>query len=109
MAIRGEGPPPELPGETDEGVWPYLGVGCITAFSGMMACAMIAVLIAKFVGYARGCTADAETGAPCDWLTYALRGGLLGLVLVPTIVIRRMRKGRMAARNSERGNGSGTR
>ena len=69
--------------------------------SGMMGSAMIAVLLAKVVGYASGCSADAETGAPCDWLTYALRGGLLGLVLVPTIVIRRMRKTRAASRNSE--------
>ncbi|MEO7456673.1 MAG: hypothetical protein ABIY52_10455 [Gemmatimonadaceae bacterium] len=82
------------PGETKDGVAPYLAVGCLTAFSGMMACAMIAVLVAKIVGYARGCPADGETGAPCDWLTYALRGGLVGLVLVPTIVLRRMRRGR---------------
>jgi len=62
---------------------------------------MIAVLVAKIVGYATGCAADGDTGAPCDWLTYALRGGLLGLVVVPTIVIRRMRKTRAASRNSE--------
>ena len=99
---RGPSGPPVQPGQTDDGVWPYLGVGCLTAISGMMACAMIAVLIAKIVGYARGCTADAETGAPCDWLTYALRGGLAGLILVPTIVIRRMRRGRAASRNTEK-------
>ena len=100
--------PPE-PGETDDGVWPYLGVGCLTGVSGMMAFAMIAVLLAKFVGYARSCAPESETGAPCDWLTYAVRGGLLGLIVVPTIVIRRMRKGRAAARNAEgRGSRSGT-
>ena len=92
---------PESTGQTSEGVWPYVGVGCLTAISGMMASAMIAVLLAKLVGYATGCTADSETGAPCDWLTYALRGGLLGLIVVPTIVIRRMRKARAASRNSE--------
>ena len=92
---------PEASGQTSEGVWPYVGVGCLTAVSGMMGSAMIAVLLAKIMGYASGCSADAETGAPCDWLTYALRGGLLGLVLVPTIVIRRMRKTRAASRNSE--------
>jgi hypothetical protein len=95
------------PGQTDDGVWPYLGVGCLTAVSGMMAFAMISVLLAKIVGYARGCAADAETGAPCNWYTFAVRGGLIGLVVVPTIVIRRMRKGRAAARN-ERGSGSGS-
>ena len=92
---------PEASAQTSEGVWPYVGVGCLTAVSGMMGSAMIAVLLAKIVGYASGCSADAETGAPCDWLTYALRGGLLGLVLVPTIVIRRMRKTRAASRNFE--------
>ncbi|CAN5467438.1 hypothetical protein BH09GEM1_BH09GEM1_08650 [soil metagenome] len=93
---------PEASRQTTEGVWPYLGVGCITAISGMMGSAMIAVLLAKMVGYARGCPADAETGAPCDWLTFAVRGGLLGLILIPTFVIRRMRKVRSAARNSSK-------
>jgi hypothetical protein len=100
---------PDEAGQTDDGVWPYLGVGCMTAFSGMMAFAMISVLLAKIVGSVRGCAPDAETGAPCNWATYALRGGLLGLIVVPTYVIRRMRKGRTAARNSDvRGSGSGT-
>ncbi|MEP6620699.1 MAG: hypothetical protein ABJE47_15345 [bacterium] len=88
-------------GQTSEGVLPYLAVGCLTAASGLMGSAMIAVLLAKIVGFATGCAADAETGAPCNWLTYALRGGLLGMVLIPTIVIRRMRKTRAASRNSE--------
>ena len=91
---------PESSRETTEGVWPYLGVGCLTAVSGMMGSAMIAVLLAKIVGYARGCSADTETGAPCDWFTFAVRGGLLGLIVIPMIVIRRMRKVRSAARNS---------
>ena len=92
---------PEGSGHTSEGVWPYVGVGCMTAISGMMGSAMLAVLLAKLVGYTTGCAADGETGAPCDWLTYAVRGGLLGLILVPTIVIRRMRKARAASHNSE--------
>ena len=91
--------PPEPQGEPDDGVWPYLGIGCMTALSGMMASAMISVLLAKIVVYARGCAADAETGAPCDWYTFAVRGGLIGLVAVPTIVIWRMRKSR-ASRTS---------
>jgi hypothetical protein len=108
MANPQNGAPNEA-GQTDDGVWPYLGVGCMTAISGMMAFAMISVLLAKIIGGVRGCAADAETGAPCDWLTYAVRGGILGLIVVPTFVIRRMRKGRAAARNSDvRGTGSGT-
>jgi hypothetical protein len=92
---------PDRPGESETGVWPYLGVGCLTGFSGLMAGGVIAVLIAKGVGYARGCTADVETGAPCDWLTYWLRGAIIGLIVVPTFVIWRMRKVRAASRNSE--------
>jgi hypothetical protein len=92
---------PDRPGESETGVWPYLGVGCLTGFSGLMAGGVIAVLIAKGVGYALGCTADVETGAPCNWLTYWLRGAIIGLIVVPTFVIWRMRKVRAASRNSE--------
>jgi hypothetical protein len=88
-------------GETSEGVWPYLGVGCLTAVSGMMAFGVIAVLLAKAVGWASHCAPDADTGAPCDWLTYWLRGAILGMIIVPTFVIWRMRKARSAHRNSE--------
>ena len=92
---------PKGSGETGEGVWPYLGVGCLTAVSGAMAFGVIAVLLAKFVGWTRHCAADVETGAPCDWATYWLRGAVLGLILVPTIVIWRMRKVRARGKNSE--------
>jgi hypothetical protein len=91
---------PDASGETSEGIWPYLGVGCLTAISGAMAFGMIAVLVAKLVGWARGCTPDAETGAPCGWATFWLRGAVLGLLLVPTVVIWRMRRAR-AARQSK--------
>jgi len=92
---------PEGSGQTGEGIWPYLGVGCLTGVSGMMAFGVIAVLLAKAVGWAHGCAAEAETGAPCNWATYWLRGAVIGLILVPTIVIWRMRKVRAASRNSE--------
>jgi ABC-type phosphate transport system permease subunit len=88
-------------GEPESGVWPYVGVGCMTAVVGFFGSAMIAVLIAKGVGAATGCTPDADTGAPCNWLTYAVRGGLLGLVIIPTIVLRRMRKVRTTPEHSE--------
>ena len=91
---------PESSGETSEGVWPYLGVGCLTAVSGAMAFGMIAVLVAKGVGWAAKCAPDADTGAPCNWLTFWVRGAILGLVLVPSVVIWRMRKAR-ANRKSE--------
>lgn len=92
---------PEASGETGGGVWAYLGVGCLTAVSGMMAFGMIAVLLAKAVGWSRRCAPEAETGAPCDWLTFWLRGALVGLIVVPTYVIWRIRKSRSASKNSE--------
>jgi hypothetical protein len=92
---------PGSAGQTSEGVWPYLGVGCLTAVSGMMAFGVLAVLLAKVVGWSSGCASDADTGAPCNWLTYWLRGAVLGMIVVPTFVIWRMRKARSAHRNSE--------
>ena len=88
-------------GQTDGGVWPYLGVGCLSAIAGLAAGGMIAVLIAKVVGAVTGCRAEAETGAPCDWSIYWTWGARIGLVLIPTVVLWRMRKSRIASRNSE--------
>lgn len=88
-------------GQTDDGVWPYLGVGCLSAIAGLAAGGMIAVLIAKVVGAVTGCRAEAETGAPCDWSVYWTWGARIGLILLPTIVVWRMRRSRIASRNSE--------
>ena len=96
-----EAGPDRGPGETADGVWPYLGVGCLTAVAGLVAGGMIAVLIAKIVGAVTGCRADPDTGAPCDWSVYWTWGARIGLILVPTIVLWRMRKVRAASRNSE--------
>ena len=88
-------------GETPEGVWPYLGVGCLSAVVGLAGGGMIAVLIAKVVGGVTGCHAEVETGAPCDWSIYWTWGARIGLILVPTVVLWRMRKVRTASRNPE--------
>ena len=92
---------PAAAGETSHGIWPYLGVGCMTAIAGLVAGGMIAVLVAKVVGSLQGCKPDADTGAPCDWTTYWTWGARIGLVLLPTVVILRMRKARSASRNSK--------
>jgi hypothetical protein len=88
-------------GETSEGVWPYVGVGCITTVVGFFGTGMIAILVAKAVGAATGCPVEPETGAPCNWYTYAIRGGLLGMIALPSFIIWRMRKARAAHKNSE--------
>jgi hypothetical protein len=82
----------------------------MTAIAGLVAGGMIAVLVAKIVGSLQGCTPDAETGAPCNWSAYWTWGARIGLVLLPTVVIMRMRKARAASRNSKsRGDRSGSR
>ena len=91
----------DAPGQTAEGVWPYLGIGCLTAVSGLAAGGMIAVLIAKIVGSIIGCRADADTGAPCNWSVYWTWGARIGFVLLPTFVLWRMRRVR-SARNSRK-------
>jgi hypothetical protein len=63
---------------------------------------MIAVLVAKLVGSVRGCAPVTESGAPCDWASYWTWGARVGLVLLPTIVLWRMRvKRAVSKRNSE--------
>jgi hypothetical protein len=64
---------------------------------------MVAVLIAKIVGALSRCGADAETGAPCNWGTYWLRGALIGLVLLPSVSIWLFRRGRQREQHTERG------
>jgi hypothetical protein len=45
------------------------------------------------------CPSDAETGAPCNWFTFAKFGMIIGAVLVPTISIWFFRRGRARANN----------
>jgi hypothetical protein len=75
----------------------YFGVGCFSAFAGFAGGGMIAVLIAKIVGALSRCQTDAETGAPCNWFTYAVFGAIIGTFLVPTITIWFFRRGRARA------------
>ena len=93
-------PSPGTPADPNEGIWPYLGIGCITVVSGFFGGGMIAVLIAKVVGAARSCTPDAETGAPCNWFNYAMVGALAGMVLFPVTAVLLRRRGRMKRRNN---------
>jgi hypothetical protein len=99
--------PPEAPAtpaapqpDPNDGIWPYLGVGCITFVSGFFGGGMIAVLIAKIVGAAQSCTPDKETGAPCNWFTYAMIGALVGAVLFPTVATMLLRRSRLKSRNN---------
>lgn len=92
--------PVPQPPDPNDGVWPYIGVGCVTFVSGFFGGGMIAVLIAKTVGAAQGCTPDKETGAPCNWFTYAMVGAMIGMVVFPTVATLLLRRSRMKTRNN---------
>ena len=99
-------PTPQLPNsptpgnDPNDGIWPYLGVGCITFVSGFFGGGMIAVLVAKIAGAAQRCTPDAQTGAPCNWFNFAVVGALAGMVLFPTIATLLLRRSRLKQRRN---------
>lgn len=68
----------------------YLGIGCVTTVGGFFSGGMIAVLIGKVAGWARGC--EPPRGLPaCDWHVFMLAGGVIGMVMLPALVIWRLR------------------
>jgi hypothetical protein len=72
----------------------YVGVGCFTALAGFGGGGMIAVLIAKFVGALTKCAAEGETGAPCNWFTYAVFGAVAGSIILPVWAVTSLRRAR---------------
>ena len=67
-----------------------LGVGCVTTIGGFFSGGMIAVLLAKIAGWARGC--EPPSGLPaCDWHIFMLAGAVIGMVTLPAGVIWRLR------------------
>ena len=85
-----------MPDEPRSGPWPYIGVGCLTAPIGFFGGGMIAVLIAKMVGAARGCVAPEGLPA-CNTFEFLYPGALIGLIGLPTLALYRLRRGRKAA------------
>jgi hypothetical protein len=69
-----------------------VGVGCFSAIAGFFGGGMIAVMIAKIVGSARGCAPPPDLPA-CDWASYALVGMLVGVIGLPVVSVMRL-KGR---------------
>jgi len=69
-----------------------VGVGCFATFIGAPSGAMVGVLVAKFAGTVRKCV-PLEGLPACDWWTYALVGGIVGAISLPTLVLWRLRRG----------------
>ena len=69
-----------------------VGVGCFTAFIGFFGGGMIAVLLAKIVAQALN-EPQCEGIPTCNWVTWAARGGVLGMIILPTISVWRLKRG----------------
>jgi hypothetical protein len=86
--------------QSNDGPWPYIGVGCLTAPIGFFGGGMIAVLVAKFVGSMQQC--KPPDGLPaCNTFEFLVPGALIGLLGLPTIALYRLRRGRTRARETQ--------
>jgi hypothetical protein len=86
--------------ERVRGARPF-AIGCLLAIPGFFGGGMVAVAVAKMVGTLRRCT-PAEGWPACDTLQYLVAGAVLGMVLLPSVVVWRLRHGDGGTRNSER-------
>ncbi len=69
-----------------------IGVGCFTTFIGFFGGGMISVLIAKIVSQALN-EPQCEGLPTCNWLTWAARGGVVGMIILPTVSLWRLKRG----------------
>ena len=69
-----------------------MGVGCFTTLIGFFGGGMISVLIAKIVSQALN-EPQCEGLPTCNWLTWAARGGVAGMIILPTISVWRLKRG----------------
>jgi uncharacterized membrane protein YdcZ (DUF606 family) len=86
--------PPSAPSGDDISNRRYrnIGVGCFTTFIGFFGGGMIAVLVAKIVSQALN-EPQCEGIPTCNWLTWAARGGVLGMIILPTVSVWRLKRG----------------
>jgi hypothetical protein len=94
------------PTETPPSRWRYL-MAVWFAIVGYFAGGMVGVAIAKVVGTLRRCVRP-EGFPACDFEMYLRVGGLIGMVILPSVVIWRMWQSDAARRTSERGTIGGT-
>jgi hypothetical protein len=85
---------PDGKDQADNRLWSYIGVGCFTTVIGFFGGGMIAALVAKVVGAARGCVPP-EGFPACNTWSFVLPGAFIGAVFLPTAAIRRLRMSRL--------------
>jgi hypothetical protein len=88
------------PVQPNDGIWPYVGVGCLTTVAGLVGGGMLGVAIAKAVSVAQQCTNEIDPRTPCNWWNYWTWGARIGVILLPTVTIWLMRRNRKKQRNT---------
>ena len=79
--------------------WQYAGVGCVTAAAGFFGGGMIGVFVGWIVGHLTRCT-PTEGFPICNFHLYWIPGMFIGVVLVPTLAITRLRQSGDGSTNS---------
>ncbi len=80
---------------------PRLAIGCLMAISGFFGGGMIAVAIGRVVGQLRRC--EPAAGLPaCNHVEFLIVGAAIGAVLLPSVVLWRLRRSSVAGGQSER-------
>jgi hypothetical protein len=79
-----------------------IGVGCLTAIGGWFSGAMVGVLVSKAVAFLTQAPSCPQIPT-CNWHVYALVGGVIGVLTLPTVTLMRLRRGDAVADISERG------
>jgi uncharacterized membrane protein len=80
-------------------------IGCLLFLPGFFGGAMIALLVGMVIDRITGCVppGSAAGGATvCGWERYATIGGVLGVVLLESVVLWRLRRSSAVTRNPER-------
>ena len=75
-------------------------VGCLTFVVGFFGGGMIAVLLGKGLDVFRRCTPPEGLPMCGNWAAFAFGGGLIGAILLPTIVLTKLARGASASRHS---------
>lgn len=79
---------------------PQFVIGCLLALPGFFGGGMITVLLLKFVSLARGCKPLSDLPA-CN-MELMFVGAVLGAILLPGVVVWRIRRALVAGEHSQR-------